>query len=284
MHRFLHGVGGVGTDLTASDTTTPSPTDPTDPIAGLARRAETLRGLHRRGDPIVLVNVWDAASARCVATAGAAAVATSSAAVAESLGVPDDNTMDPDLAFTSIRRIAGAVDLPVTADLEAGYELAPKEIVQRLLHAGAVGCNLEDSDHRRPGALVDPDDMAALVSDVRTAAASVRVPIVVNARIDVLRHRAGEPSALTDDIVRRARAYLDAGADCVFPIGVGDPQTAWHLVAAIDGCVNTGLGAGVTVEQMAEAGVSRISFGPTWYRRAIADLGDRAAQVLRWKP
>jgi 2-methylisocitrate lyase-like PEP mutase family enzyme len=281
VERFLRVVAGVESGMTPSDATIAVP--PSNVIGELAQRAERLRRLHRRGDPLVLVNVWDAASASRVGSAGATAIATSSAAVAASLGLPDDNTMEPDLVFAAIRRVAAAVDLPVTADLEAGYELPPTELVQRLLDAGAVGCNLEDSDHRRPGALVDVDVMAALVADVRAAAMAMHVPIVVNARIDVMRHRAGEPSALTDEIVRRGRQYLDAGADCAFPIGIGDPEAARRLVAKIDGCVNTGLDTGVTIAQMAQAGVSRISFGPTWYRRAIADLGDRATEMLRWK-
>ncbi|GAA2702527.1 hypothetical protein GCM10010429_07610 [Micromonospora olivasterospora] len=112
----------------------------------LVEQADTLCTLHKPGDPLVLPNAWDAGSARAVAAAGFPAVATSSSAVAESLGYADGEATPVDEMLAAVARIARAVPVPVTADLERGYGLRPTELVERLLSAGAVGCNLEDSD------------------------------------------------------------------------------------------------------------------------------------------
>ena len=248
----------------------------------LAATAERLRSLHRRGDPLVLVNVWDAGSARRVEAAGARALATSSAAIAASLGVPDDDTMGPELAFGALGRIAAGASVPVTADIEAGYGLGAVELVEGLLGAGAVGCNLEDSDHARPGRLIDADAAAGRLADMRGAARAAGVDIVLNARIDTFFHGdGGDPEALFDETVRRARLYLAAGADVVFPVRVADPARAAQLVAALDAPVNVGLGPSTTVAEMAAAGVSRISLGPGPHARAMAELGRQAEQLLR---
>jgi 2-methylisocitrate lyase-like PEP mutase family enzyme len=256
-------------------------TSTTAPPPGAAERAATLRSLHRPGDPLVLVNAWDVASALAVTAAGGRAIATSSAAIAAAAGVPDDDTMDADLVFGTIARIAGAVPVPVSADLEAGYGMPADELVERLIGAGGVGCNLEDTDHRDPGALVDGDLMASRIAAVRHAAGRAGVPVVVNARIDVL-VRGGfdsRPAAIAE-VLRRARRYRDAGADCIYPIGMAGPEEAAELVAGIGGWVNGNVGPNVTVAQMAAAGVSRISVGPTFHRQAMADLAERAAALL----
>jgi len=245
-----------------------------------AGAAALLRALHVPGDPLVLVNAWDVASAREVVAAGGRAVGTSSAAIASSLGESDDNTMPVALAFGAIERIASAVPVPVTADVEAGYDLGARELVDALLAAGAVGCNLEDSDHRRPGALVDAEVMATRLAGVRAAAREAGVDIVVNARIDALVRLDGDRSAALAEVVRRGRRYAEAGADCVFPIGVGDPATAQQLVDQLDVPVNVGLAPGVVVAQMAAVGASRVSVGPTFQRRAMADLRQRAGELL----
>jgi 2-methylisocitrate lyase-like PEP mutase family enzyme len=249
-----------------------------DPTPALT--ADRLRSLHVPGDPLVLVNAWDVASAREVVAAGAAAVGTSSAAIAATLGEPDDDTMDLPHVLGAVRRIASAVPVPVTADLEGGYGLDGIELVCALVAAGAVGCNLEDSDHRRPGALVDAETMAARLRAVRAAAGDCGVDVVVNARIDAVIRFDGDRRAALAEVARRAHLYVEAGADCVYPIGVGDPPTAAALVAELGVPVNVNLGPGVTVAEMADAGASRVSVGPTYHRRAMADLRRRAAALL----
>jgi deazaflavin-dependent oxidoreductase (nitroreductase family) len=243
----------------------------------LASAADELRALHRRGDPLVLVNAWDAATAALVAAAGARAVATSSAAIAASLGVPDDRSAPVDEMFAAIRRIAAAVDVPVTADLLDGYGLDAGELVDRLLAAGAVGCNLEDTDHARAGALLDPADVARTIARVRAAATQAGVPVVVNARIDAYLHHG--PTA-TADVVARARRYLDAGADCVYPVRLVDPALTRHVVEALDAAVNANLAGSATVDALAAAGASRISVGPMAFHRALHAVDVMAADLL----
>lgn len=259
------------------DTTTIGPTEPT---TDLTAAADALRMLHQRGKPLVLVNAWDVASARRVVEAGGRAVATSSAAIAASLGVPDGPTAPVETMFGAVRRIATSVDVPVSADLLDGYGLGADELVERLLDAGAVGCNLEDSDHARPGALLDPAAAAERIADVRAAAGRAGVDVVINARIDSYLHHG--PGA-TPDVTGRARRYLDAGADCVYPIRLTDAAVARDLVEQLDdhdAHVNANVAGQVTVADLAGAGVSRVSIGPVAFRSALAALDRIAADLL----
>jgi 2-methylisocitrate lyase-like PEP mutase family enzyme len=137
---------------------------------GLAERADALRRLHSGPRPLVLPNAWDVASARLVVKAGFPVVATSSGAIAATLGYEDNDSMPVDEAFGAIARIARSVSVSVTADVEAGYGLSPRDLVARLLDAGAVGCNLEDTDHHGGADLVDADENAERLRAVRHAA------------------------------------------------------------------------------------------------------------------
>jgi 2-methylisocitrate lyase-like PEP mutase family enzyme len=196
------------------------------------------------------------------------------------LGFPDGaaGADVADAVFAALARIAGAIDVPVTADLEAGYGLAPDELVERLLAAGAVGCNLEDTDHT-PGAavpLVPVAQHADHVAGVKAAGRRAGVDVVVNARVDVHARRFGEPETRTAEAVTRARAYRAAGADCTYPILLEDPEALRAIVAATDGAVNVmvrdgGLGLG----EAAALGVARASFGGGLFKAAQAALTER---------
>jgi 2-methylisocitrate lyase-like PEP mutase family enzyme len=233
--------------------------------------ADRLRSLHQRGNPLVLVNAWDVASAQRVVAAGGLAIGTSSVAVAASLGLPDDRSTPVDAMFAAIERIAGAVDVPVTADLLDGYGLDADELVSRLLAAGAVGCNLEDTG---PDGQVAPDVHAELIAAVRAAAHRAGVELVVNARIDSYVHHG---PAATPDVLARARRYLDAGADCVYPVRLTDPGTVAHLVEQLDAPVNANPG---DVADLAAAGASRISIGPRAFHGALAAVDTIATDLL----
>src|SRR3954470_4188097 len=173
-------------------------------------KAEELRRLHAAPEPLVLVNAWDAASARVVAgTPGCRAIATASWSIAVAHGFPDGEAIPLDAMLAAVKVVADAVELPVTADLERGYGDAG-ETVRRALEAGAVGCNLEDADGA--GGLVATSDHVAEVAAARAGGDASGVPLVINARTDVYLH--GEPDM--DEAVARARAYLGAGADCAF--------------------------------------------------------------------
>lgn len=237
-----------------------------DPAPGLAARAAALRALHRPGDPLVLANAWDAASARATRAAGFAAVATSSAAVAEVLGYADGESTPPGEMLDAVARIVRAVDVPVTADLERGYRMRPAELVERLAATGAVGCNLEDSDPGT-GALVDPGEQADFLAAVRAAAADAGFDLVINARVDT--YEAGVAGALAEAIAR-ARRYLAAGADCVYPIGARDADVP-ALVEATSGRVNVlARRGGPAVRDLAALGVARVSHGAGLYRATFA--------------
>lgn len=243
-------------------------------------RAEQLRALHRGDEMLVLPNVWDAASAAVVAEAGFPAIATASAAVTAMLGYPDGEGAPWSEMFAAAERIVRAVDLPVTVDAEAGYGLAPRDLVDRLLEIGAVGCNLEDTDHRG-GGLVDADAQAERLAAVRAAAHDAGVPIVVNARTDVFLPPSGVPvPERVSEALRRGRRYLAAGADCVYPIGIGEPDNIATLVAELPGPVNANTGlANLDLAILRELGVARVSYGPRFYRQALADFATAVREL-----
>ncbi len=237
------------------------------PGAGLAY---ILRALHRPGRPLVLPNAWDADSARAVQSAGFSAIATSSAAMAESVG-SEDGQVEGARMLAAVARITAAVAVPVTADIERGYGLDPAELVRRLAATGAVGCNIEDSD-AATGRLVDAHEHGDLLRAVRAAAIAAGVDLVVNARIDTLLHPYGSMTRQLADCVARARQYLAAGADCVYPFLLDDVDAVRNLVQRVDGPVNVLCTPRVSsLEALASAGVARISFGPALYRLSEAE-------------
>ncbi len=246
--------------------------------AHLDASARQLRDLHQIGRPLLLVNVWDPAGARAVVAAGSQAIATSSVAMAGARAGADGNS-DRDAAFAQLRQITGAVDVPVTADLEGGYDLAPADFVDALLEAGAVGCNLEDTDYTTGDRLLDADARAAYLADVRAAADRRGVGIVLNARIDaIIRHPDRDPAAAMDEVLRRARLYFEAGVDCVYPITLRDPALVAQVVQELGRPVN--VNPGEPLAALAEAGAARISFGGGVHRWMMAELERRARLVL----
>lgn len=224
--------------------------------------AAALRALHVPGTPLLLPNIWDAAGARQVVAAGFPVVATGSAAVAESLGYPDHEGAPPEEMFAAAARIARAVDVPVTVDVESGYGLAPAELAARLAGAGAVGCNLEDTDHAG-GGLADPARHAKRIAALRAADPD----LVINARVDVFLHAEDQQAVLKEGIAR-AQAYLAAGADCVYPILVRDTGVLAAFVDAVrPAAVNAlYLPGGPGLDELAGLGVARISLGAGLFR------------------
>lgn len=244
-----------------------------------ADRAAALRALHRPGDPLILPNAWDAGSARAVVTAGFPAVATSSGAVAEALGHADGEATPVGEMLDAVARIAAAVDVPVTADLERGYGLRPAELVERLLATGAVGCNIEDSDPRTHE-LYDAEEQADLLAGIRAAAREAGVDLVLNARVDVFLRAAGPPEGRLAEAVRRARRYRVAGADCVYPIVLAEPAAIRALVAELDVPVNVLARPGTpALAELAALGVARISFGSGVYAAARARTVEMLAAI-----
>lgn len=234
-------------------------------------RAEEFRALHRGrlpDRPLVLPGPWDAASARVFAAAGFPALATPSAGVAASLGYEDGAT-PADEMFAAVARIARAVDVPVSADVEGGYGLTPGELAGRLLEAGVAGCNLEDSED---GVLKDPHAHAEFLAGVREAAAG---HLFVNARVDVFVHGDGDP----EQAIGRAALYRAAGAECVYPI-LAPPELVPLLRSGIEGPLNLLArldGDGPSPAALGGLGATRVTFGPGLQRRATAALREIAA-------
>lgn len=228
------------------------------------QKAETFRALHDGPDILVLCNTSDAATARVVVEAGFPAIATSSAGVAWALGYPDGEIVPREEMQMMVRRIAASVDVPVTADMEAGFGVAPEDVAETVrvtAEAGAVGLNIEDSDPTKGGhPLFDPALAAERIGAARAAADAVGVPMVINARTDGF-YGGGDGNSFATTIAR-ANAYREAGADCIFVPFVRDAETIGALVGEIDGPVNILVGApSPPIPQLRELGVARVSIG-----------------------
>ena len=244
----------------------------------LLEKAEQLRRLHHDPEILVLVNIWDVASARTVAALpGCRAIATGSWPIAAAWGVPDHERLTRDEMLAVAGRIAAAVDLPVTADLESGYGATAADVgetIARAISVGIVGCNLEDRE--RP-----VEEAAARVGAARERADAEGVGFVLNARLDM-------PIATTEEIdeaVTRARAYLDAGADCIFPISIRDAAVLEEFVARVAAPVNAfGVPGGPSVAELAALGVARVSFGPGPQGAALAALRRTGETLLAGGP
>lgn len=219
---------------------------------------DTFRSLHS-GTILVLPNAWDVASARLIEEAGASAIATSSSGVAWSLGAPDGDRLTRDLAVDLVSRVASAVTVPVTADVESGYGATAAEVgdtVRAVADAGAAGINIEDAIHPELS-LRDVPDQAARIAAAREAA-----PLFINARIDTYLFAIGDPDTRLAETVSRAKAYLDAGADGVFVPGVIDPEIITALVSQVNAPLNVlGSAGALPVSKLAELGVARVSVG-----------------------
>ena len=245
-------------------------------------KAARLRELHKAPPILVLPNVWDAVSARIVESEGYPAVATTSAGVAAALGYPDGGAVPPREMIEAVARIARAVAVPVTADVEHGYATTPdalSDVVLRVIAAGAVGVNLEDCvpgcEELEPVSL-QSDKIAAAVK----AAAKSGVRVVINARTDVYLRAIGAPDTRLGAAVERGNAYLGAGADCVFVPGVRDRDTIAALVKGIKGPVNVlAVKGSPPVKELEGLGVARVSLGSGPHRAAAALMQSIAREL-----
>ncbi|MDQ1373230.1 MAG: hypothetical protein QOJ09_568, partial [Actinomycetota bacterium] len=215
------------------------------------------------------------ASAPAVEQAGFPAVATSSGAIARMLGSADGEVMTPDEAFAAVAVVARSVSVPVTADMEGGYGLPPAEFVDRLLGAGAVGCNYEDTDHSGDGrALVPVEVQAGRLAAVKEAGRAAGVDLVLNARVDTFVRHVDSPVV---EALARGRHYVEAGADCVYPILASGEDDVRTLVTELGSPVNVMYRPGEsTLSTLRSLGVRRVSMGSGLHRIAM----DRAGAAL----
>ena len=238
-----------------------------------AKKAETLRKLHAGPRILVLPNAWDVVSARIVEELGFPAVATTSAGVANSLGYRDGQRISRDEMFDVVGRIARAVNVPVTADAEAGYGLTPKEMAETaraLVNAGAVGLNFEDVTGDDERSLVETGLQVEKIKALHETSASMGVKLVLNARTDVYLMPIGPTETRFERTVERLRAYRKAGADCLFAPGLRDKDTIAKIVKAVEGPVNILLqSGGPTLAELQKMGVARASIGSGLMRASL---------------
>lgn len=244
-------------------------------------KAKLFKALHVAGRPFVLYNIWDAGSAKAVASAGAAALATGSWSVAAAHGLPDGERLTLELALANLKRIVAVTDLPVTIDIESGYG-DPAATIEHVIDAGAIGCNLEDS-FPQDGTLREVSAQVTQIREARRVADASATGFFINARTDVFLQRENDSTdaSLLSAAIERAHAYVDAGADGIFVPGLQSVDLARKLAASLSVPINIMVGAGsASWKDYAEAGVARISHGPSPYLEAMNALADAARNAV----
>jgi 2-methylisocitrate lyase-like PEP mutase family enzyme len=247
------------------------------------KRAQTLRALHKPPPILLLPNAWDLISARIFADAGYPAIATTSGGVAWALGYADGEKTPWPEVVAATARIAAAVSVPVTADIEAGYGKSPEEVARHVVEiaqAGAAGVNLEDG---AGGALRSIEDAAARILAARRAVSEAGLDIVINARTDVYLHGSGDVAAKQEETVKRGKAYLAAGADCIYVFALTDLATIVAVARGLAAPVNIMGRAGTPpLAALEQAGVARVSIA-TGATLVAASLLQQLAKDLRAK-
>ncbi len=252
------------------------------------QKAEKFLALHHEPKLLVLPNIWDPLGARLLEGLGYPAVATASAAVAYSLGYDDGQKIKFDAMLDVIERIASSVAVPMTADLERGYAEHPQEIaenIRQVMHAGAVGINFEDSSFEG-GPLQPIDFQCERIQAIRNMADKEGIPLVINARIDVFMRSADiSRSEKIAETISRGKAYLDAGADCLYPIGPGDVETLKRIREETEAPINVYASKlAASMKELAAIGISRLSLGPGLIRASLTTMRNVAQQLLDYGP
>ncbi|MFL5624115.1 MAG: isocitrate lyase/phosphoenolpyruvate mutase family protein [Ktedonobacteraceae bacterium] len=239
-------------------------------------RAIQFRQMHVNPPLLVLPNAWDAASARIFEQARFRAIATTSSGVAAALGYGDGEQISRHMLVETVEHIARVIASPLTADIEAGYGDTIAEVLQTVravIDAGAVGINIEDSKKQQSKALVDVSYQVELIQAIQELGRSMDVPLVINARTDVFLLAIGDPTSRVKEAVLRMNAYRQAGADCLFPIGVSDAHTIKELVQSVKGPLNILAGSATpSLPELAQMRVARVSFGSGPMRATLAHL------------
>lgn len=247
----------------------------------LEERAAALKALHVPGNPVVLPTVWDAWSARLAVDAGFAALTIGSHPVADSVGKQDGEGMSFGDLTARVAQITGAVDVPISVDVESGYGEPAARLIDGLLGAGAVGLNIEDTVHSEGKRLRSPEEHAALVGELRRAADAAGVHVVINARTDLFIRQDGEESDRVDRAIARLKLSAAAGADCLYPVGRHDDETTRRLTSELPLPVNAiALPDQDDPASFGPLGVGRISFGP-FFQRVLS--GHAETLLGRWR-
>ncbi len=246
-------------------------------------KAEDFRALHHEKKILILPNAWDVPSARVFEDAGFPAVATSSAGLMVSLGYPDGQVISRDEYMSAVGRISRILSVPLSADIVAGFGTTPKEVlatVREVLKAGAIGINIEDFAHATKK-LFPIATQAEKLKAIKKLGETSGIPLVINARTDAFRFAPGDEGVRLKEAIRRAIAYRDAGADCVYPMGLFDAASIRVFVQALDFPVNVMVRKGLPrVDELERLGVARVSFGPSASYAAMGLLKRAAREVL----
>ncbi len=258
----------------------------TTPSISQQAKAEAFQALHQRQDLFILPNAWDAASARIFEKAGFSAIGTTSAGIAASLGYQDGEQIPVREMMDAIKRIVSAVKLPVTADIEAGYSQEIEkvlEVVREVLAIGVVGINIEDSTGNKENPILDIPSQVAKIRAIRDMVTAAKKTLVINARIDLFYLKLyDDAQRATQEAIKRAHAYLEAGADCIFIFGVANKDVLSQLVQAIPGPVNLLAGPGVPpVAELKLMGVRRLSLGSGAMRATLGTLEQISTELLQ---
>src|SRR5713101_61736 len=246
-------------------------------------RAQDFRGLHHGKRILILPNAWDVPSARVFENEGFPAVATSSAGLMVSLGYPDGEVMGRDEFVSAVERIARILSVPLSVDIVAGFGKTTKEVVatvKAILKAGGIGINIEDFAHATKE-LFPVERQVENIKAIRRLGDTVDVPLVINARTDALRFGTGDNEAKFEEAVRRATAYREAGADCVYPMGLTEAVFISRFVKELDFPINVMVRKGLPpVSELERLGVARVSFGPGASYAAMGLLRRASKEVL----
>jgi len=253
------------------------------PLKSQKEKAEDFRALHHGKRILILPNGWDVPSARLFEDAGFPAIATSSAGMLVSLGYPDGEVIGRDGFVSAVGRIARVLSVPLSADVVAGFGKTTKEVlvtVKAILKTGAVGINIEDFTHATKK-LYPIERQVENVKAIRKLGETTGIPLVINARTDALRYAEGDEGARLREAVRRATAYRDAGADCVYPMGLVDADSITNFVKALDFPINVMVRKSLPpISELQRLGVARVSFGPSPSYAAMGLLKRAAKEVL----
>lgn len=246
----------------------------------LGQRAAAFLAMHQPGNPVIVPTVWDVWSAKLAVGAGFAALTIGSKPVAESMGLNDGEGMSFAEVLGRVRQITEAVDVPVSLDIESGYAESAERLVEGLLAAGVVGCNIEDSVHSEDKRLRSASEHAEFVGALRAAADAAGPHLVINARTDLFLRKDGDDADRIDRAIARLTECAEAGADVLYPVGRHDAETLRALAAGLPKPVNA-LAAPDSDDpaSFGELGIGRVSFGPLLQ----AALGKHAGEILaRW--
>lgn len=249
-----------------------------------AAKADAFRKLHHQGRPLVLPNAWDVPSARIFEDSGFPAVATSSAGLMVSLGYEDGESIGRPEFLAAVGRISKVLHVPLSVDAVAGFGKEPDQVarmVKRIVKTGAIGVNIEDVEHRAKK-LHSLSSQVKKLEAIKKLDKEVGFAPVINARTDAFRFYPGDEDTKLDEAIRRASAYKDAGADCVYPMGLAAAQDISRFVNALRFPVNVMVRKGLPpIGDLQKLGVARVSFGPSASYAAMGLLKRASEEVLQ---